>query len=96
MGEQSIRQEARRAAIASRGRRRLQQAERDKRLDAAAINLIVALRERDALEHQATAAIKAMLADGLTLAEVVIWADGQTTLKEATRLADLTDQGERS
>jgi hypothetical protein len=33
-----------------------------------------------------------MLADGLTLAEVVTWTDGHTTLKEATRLVDLEPQ----
>ena len=91
---QSIRRAARQAAIAAQAKRRAQAAERDKRLDAAALTLIVALRERDALEHRAGAAIKAMLADGLTLADVVTWTAGETTLKEATRLADLApDQG---
>ena len=88
-GAQSIRRAARQAAIAAQAKRRAQAAERDKRLDAAALTLIVALRERDALEHQAGAAIHAMLTEGLTLAVVVTWTDGETTLKEATRLADL-------
>ena len=91
---QSVRRAARQAAIAAQAKRRAQTAERDKRLDAAALALIVALRERDALEHQAGAAIRAMLAEGLTLADVVTWTDGETTLKEATRLADLTSPGE--
>ena len=86
---QSIRRAARQAAIAAQAKRRAQAAERDKRLDAAAINLVVALREREALERQAGAAIKVMLTEGLTLADVVTWTDDQTTLKEATRLADL-------
>ena len=90
---QSIRRAARQAAIAAQAKRRAQAAERDKRLDAAALTLIVALRERDALERQAGAAIKAMLADGLTLADVVTWTDGETTLKEATRLAELDQDG---
>ena len=34
-----------------------------------------------------------MLADGLTLADVVTWTDGETTLKEATRLAELATPG---
>ena len=93
---QSIRRAARQAAVAAQAKRRAQAAERDKRLDAAALTLIVALRERDALERQAGAAIKAMLADGLTLADVVTWTDGETTLKEATRLADLAGDGIRS
>ena len=93
---QSIRRAARQAAVAAQAKRRAQAAERDKRLDAAALTLIVALRERDALEHQAGAAIKAMLADGLTLADVVTWTDGETTLKEATRLAELATEAARS
>lgn len=93
---QSIRRAARQAAVAAQAKRRAQAAERDKRLDAAALTLIVALRERDALERQAGAAIKAMLTDGLTLADVVTWTDGETTLKEATRLADLADGGGQS
>jgi len=94
---QSVRQQARQAAIAAQAKRRAQAAERDKRLDAAAMNLIVALRERDTLEQRAGAAIRAMLADGLTLADVVTWCDGETTLKEASRLADLaTERGEQS
>ena len=55
---------------------------------------MVALRERDALEQRAGTAIREMLAEGLTLADVVTWTDGETNAKEATRLADLTT-GER-
>ncbi len=94
-GEQSIRRAARQAAIAAQAKRRAQAAERDKRLDAATLTLIVALRERDALERQAGTAIKAMLADGLTLADVATWTDGETTVKEAGRLAGLATDGGR-
>ena len=93
---QSIRRAARQAAIAAQAKRRAQAAERDKRLDAAALTLIVALRERDALERQSGTAIQSMLAEGLTLADVVTWTDGETTLKEATRLADLAVETGRS
>ena len=93
---QSVRRTARQAAVAAQAKRRAQAAERDKRLDAAALTLIVALHERDVLERQAGTAIKAMLADGLTLADVVTWTDGETTLKEATRLADLATEADRS
>lgn len=93
---QSIRRAARQAAIAAQAKRRAQAAERDKRLDSATLTLIVALRERDALERQAGAAIQSMLAEGLTLADVVTWTDGETTLKEATRLADLATEAGRS
>lgn len=91
---QSIRRAARQAAIAAQAKRRAQTAERDKRMDAAAITLIVALRERDALEHRAGTAIQQMLAEGLTLPDVVTWTAGETTLKEATRLAELAATGQ--
>ena len=71
-GEQSIRRAARQAAVAAQARRRAKAAERDKRLDAAALTLIVTLKERDALERRAGAAIRAMLTDGLTLANYTI------------------------
>jgi hypothetical protein len=88
-GEQSIRRAARQAAVAAQARRRAKAAERDKRLEAAALNLIVTLKERDALDRRAGAAIRAMLTDGLTLADVLTWTDGEITLKEATRLSEL-------
>jgi hypothetical protein len=88
-GEQSIRRAARQAAVAAQARRRAKAAERDKRLDAAALTLIVTLKERDALERRAGAAIRAMLTEGLTLADVLTWTDGETSLKEATRLSAL-------
>lgn len=88
-GEQSIRRAARQAAVAAQARRRMKTAERDKRLEAAALTLIVTLKERDALEGRAGAAIRAMLTEGLTLADIPSWTDGETTLKEATRLSKL-------
>ena len=88
-GEQSIRRAARQAAVAAKARRRAKTAERDKRLDAAALTLIVTLKERDALERRAGDAIRAMLADGLTLTDVLTWIDGETTRREVTRLSDL-------
>ena len=93
---QSIRRVARRAAIAAQAKRRANAAERDKRLDAAALALIVALRERDALEQQAGAAIRSMITEGLTMTEIVTWTDGQTTTKEAARLASLQPDGDPS
>ena len=95
-GVQSVRRQARQAAIATQARRRAKTAERDKRLESAAITLMVALRERDAVEQHAGATIQAMLTDGLSLADVVTWTDGETTLKEATRLAGLPLEEGRS
>ena len=93
---QSVRRAARQAAIAAQAKRRAQAAERDKRLDAAVLTLIVALRERDALEQRAGAAIRSMLAEGLIIADIVTWTDGQTSIKEASRLANLQPEGDPS
>lgn len=90
MGEQSIRQEARRAAIASRGRRRQQQAERDKRLDALVVEVVVALRERDAAEQRAATAVRAMTTQGLTTAEVMAWCDGELSSRDLARLRQVS------
>ena len=93
---QSIRRAARQAAVAAQAKRRAQAAERDKRLDAPAPTLILAPPQTHALERRAGTAIRAMLSDGLTVADVVAWLDGETTLKEATRLADLAVEEARS
>ena len=62
-------------------------------MDAAAIDLVVALRERGALEHRAGAAIQAMLAEGLTLADITGYTDGELTTRDARRLArEATDE----
>ena len=90
MGEQSIRQQARRAALARSTRRRQQQAERDKRLEALVVQVVVALRERDAAEQQAAAAVRAMIAEGLTTAEVIAWCDGELTSRDLARLRQTT------
>ena len=90
MGEQSIRQEARRAAIASRGRRRQQQAERDKRLDVLVVEVVVALRERDAAEQRAATAVRAMTTQGLTTAEVMAWCDGELSSRDLARLRQVS------
>ena len=55
---------------------------------------MVALRERDVLEQRAGVAIRAMHAEGLTLADVATWTDGETSIKEVTRLADITAEEE--
>lgn len=91
MAEQSIRQQARRAALALSSRRRQQQAERDRRLEALVVDIVVALRERDAAEHQAATAVRAMIAEGLTTADVIAWCDGELTARDLARLRQTTN-----
>ena len=47
MGQQSIRQEARRAALDAQSKRRRERAEREKRLEDLAVGVLVAVRERN-------------------------------------------------
>ena len=68
---QSVRRQARQTPSSRKPAGAPKTAERDKRIDTAAINLMVALRERDVLEQRVGVAIRAMLSEGLTLADVV-------------------------
>ena len=89
-GTQSVRQAARKAAFAAQTRRRTLAAERDKRVDAGVITLVIALRESADAERRAATALRGLLEEGLTLREVVQCTDGDLTPKEARRLANTT------
>ena len=99
MGHQSIRQEARRAALDAQSKRRRERAEREKRLECLAVRVLVAIRERDAAvveaDRRAGKALREMTEDeGLSVREAVEWCGGEITLREATRLRRLaTDNG---
>ena len=51
------------------------------------------IRRTHVLRAERPAAIRAMLSEGLTLPDVVTWTDGETNLEEATRLAELDQDG---
>jgi hypothetical protein len=94
MGNQTVRQQARRAALGVQAQRRMQRAERDRRLEGLAVQVLTAIGERDAAiaeaEHRAGQALVAMTQDeGLTLREAVDWCGDQVTVHEATRLRRL-------
>ena len=59
------------------------------------LSIGLAPSDRSVLHARIADRFDAMLTDGLTLTDVVTWTDGGTTLKEATRLADLADEKER-
>lgn len=91
MAKQSLRQAARKrvsAAVAPWQKERL---ERERRVQTQAVDLLAALAERDhhvaRTEMRAGAAIRAMLADGLTLADIADWSGGEIDQKEARRLS---------
>jgi hypothetical protein len=99
MGQQSIRQEARRAALDANSKRRLERAEREKRLEDLAVRVLIAVRERDAAvadaERRAGQALCEMLEEqGLSVREAVEWCGDEITIREATRLRRLAEDSE--
>ena len=91
MGTQSARQAARRTALEAQAKRRRERAERDKRLEAIAVRVLVALAERDqavmVAEQRAGVALQELTQDeGLPVREAVQWCADQITVREAARL----------
>jgi hypothetical protein len=94
VGKQTVRQAARLAASQVQARR----AERDRRVERLAIEVLTALGERDAMiaatEQRAGAALQAMIDDEhLTESEAVQWCAGTISHREATRLRQSADPG---
>ena len=99
MGQQSIRQEARRTALDVQSKRRRERAEREKRLEGLALRVLVAVGERDAAvaraDRRAGQALREMIEDeGLSVLEAVEWCGDEITTREATRLRRLAEKGE--
>jgi hypothetical protein len=99
MGHQSIRQEARRAALDAQSKRRRERAKRAKRLGDLAVRVLVAVGERDAAvaeaERRAGEALREMTEDeGLSVREAVEWCGDEITTREAMRLRRLAEDGE--
>ena len=96
MGQQSIRQEARRVALDAQSKMRRERAEREKRLEYLAVRVLVAVREREAAvfeaDRRAGKALREMTEDeGLSVREVVEWCGDEITTREATRLRRLSE-----
>ena len=94
MGQQSIRQQARRAALDAQSKRRRGRAEREKRLENLAVAVLVAVGERDAAvvdaERRAGQALREMTEDeGLSVGEEVEWCGDETSTWEARWLRRL-------
>ena len=91
MGQQSMRQAARRTALDAQAQRRRERAERDKRIEALALDVLTALEERkaaiDDCERRAGLALKKLTDDeGLSMVQIVDWCGGELTSREARRL----------
>lgn len=101
MSQQTIRQQARAAARDMAQRRRRERAERDRRLEDLAVQVLTAIGERDVAvataECRAGAALREMTeVEGLNLHEAVAWCDERVSVREATRFRRLADDGEVS
>ena len=100
MSQQTIKQRARRKAHDAVARQRKERAERERRLEDLAVQVLTAVEERDAAvadtEQRAGAALRQMTeAEGLTLREAVEWCGEEISVREATRLRRLAgDDGD--
>ena len=100
MSQQTIKQRARRKAHDAVARQRKERAERERRLENLAVQVLTAVEERDAAgadtERRAGAALREMTeVEGLTLREAVDWCGEEISVREATRLRRLAgDDGE--
>jgi hypothetical protein len=97
MSQQSVRQAARRSALNAQAVLRKERADRERRLEALAVEVLSALGERDGAvwdeELRAGGALLAMTDDeGLSLRAAVEWCGGGVTLREVTRLRRLADE----
>lgn len=96
MGQQSIRQAARRAALDAQAKRRRERAERDTRIEALVIDVLAALEERKAAiaecEIRAGAALRHLTAqEGLSIGEAVDWCGADLVRREAKRLLSIAN-----
>lgn len=99
MGKQTIKQQARRAALGVQARLRAERAAREKRLGDLAVQVLTAVGERDAAVASAERRAGAALADmteveGLTLRQAVDWCGEQINVREAARLRRLVEETE--
>jgi hypothetical protein len=91
MGQQSIRQAARRAALDAQAQRRRERAERDKRIEALALDVLTALEERKAAiancDRRAGQALRDLTErEGLSIGQAAEWCAGELTNREVARL----------
>lgn len=98
VGQQSVRQAARRATVQAQSRRAKDRAVRERRLSGLAVEVVVAVSEREAAvdrwDRRAGEALRVMTeVEGLSLREAAAWCEGLST-REATRLRRLALAGE--
>lgn len=96
VSRQAMRQVARRRVQEALAVKQKEREAQERRLQASAVAVLTALAERDAeiavAEQTAAASIAAMVAEGLSLAEVADWCGG-LEVREVTRLSRITPRG---
>ncbi len=91
MARQGFKQEARRRVTEALSAQRKERLEQERRLADLAVEILAALAERDeavqATEQQAADAVRALLAEHLSIAEIADLCGGQIDIKELTKLS---------
>jgi hypothetical protein len=87
VGRQSVRQDARRLALEARDRGRASRAEGNRRREALAVEVLVAIRERDQADARAGDVVRRMLEqERMSATEVAAWCGGEVSVREVSRL----------
>lgn len=98
MVRQGLKQDARRRVTEALSAKQKERLEKERRQASLAVDVVAALAERDeavqAAEQQAANAVRALLADHLSVAEIAELCSGQPDAKELTRLARLPETAE--
>jgi hypothetical protein len=94
MSQQSVRQAARRAALDAQAVLRKERADRERRLEVLAVEVLTAIGERDGAvwdaERRAGEALRTMTGDeGLSMRAAADWCGNAITSREVTRLRSL-------
>ena len=91
MVRQGFKQDARRRVTEALSAQRKERLEQERRLADLAVEILTAIAERDeavhAAEQQAADAVRALLAEHLSIAEIADLCGGQVDVKELTRLS---------
>lgn len=91
MVRQGFKQDARRRVTEALSAQRKERLDQERRLAYLAVEILAALAERDeavqTAEHQAADAVRALLAEHLSIAEIADLCGGQIDTKELTRLS---------
>ena len=91
MARQGFKQDARRRVAEALSAQRKERIEQERRLADLAVDILAAIAERDeavqAAEQQAADAVRALLGERLSIAEIADLCGGQVDAKELTRLS---------